>query len=1050
MRRVLVPSFWALLLILACSSPGWAQATFLTGSAWTSKSNYMPGVGQNRLIVVAVARRYAAGSPTVTGLTFGGLSLTQARTHNANSVRSYVFYLTEAQLQTLGNCANNFVVTWSTALGADAEMFTAITIADVDQTTPVPAANGVNSNANANASAIATGNMSAAGASDLVLYAATSNNNRTHTAAANYTQRAFATNSATLALAMATRTMAIGSTQSPSAAWVGGNSAVSNIGVVFNGVASNKTYYSYASGAWDANTTWSLSENGASGTLASGIWPTRTDNVIIKSGHTVTIDALDDNKGCAVSASGLGFANVGQGSGGGAAFDNSATTNFYHIGDITVRGTLQMTGGANNMMTLGTTTVVAGGTFTVNSNYYNLGYFEVQSGANFSTIGNFIISGSSRSLVDAAITIGNDFGVDWTNATICGTGSQTLTLGAGSAIVYTNGATVAQICSSYTSSCTGIGCSGFPTTGTGVVLVGNTGPAGVGNATNNKLWLRSTDISQANGSAVSAWTDASGNGNNASQGSAGNMPTFSTNLVNGTVPGVTFLGSSLQYLTLGQPASLDFIPQVDAFTFIAASRASTGASGTIIGKAGSVLGDRQYQFSYDLGAANRFGTFKGGSFATGNQVSTNAWKIPVGVIGTNATTGHSAYVNGAAETLTGTAVGASTIAMDVTIGARRNANNTDAAFPLTGDIGEIIMYNTGLADIYRTLIENYLAAKFNITGLTTELYTGDAAGYDFDVAGIGMLAGIAHTDSKGPGVTRVWNPSALANGDYLMWGHDNASLTSISSDVDGVSVAERLTRIWFVTETNDVGTVNLSIDVSVFPDAVGTGLRLLIDRDNNFATNDVPLITGSFSNGTVTFSGVDFQTNDRFTLGNTNMINPLPIELINFAAHREKDAVRLDWITLTEINNDYFTVERSLDGESWEDIVSVRGAGTTNKKHNYTAYDEQPQNGLSYYRIKQTDFDGSFAHSYVVRIQLEGIVSLKVYPNPSSNTFTVTGSENIAASVLMLDVLGRPVSPNIAAVDGGWIVNTEEIPAGVYFLQIITPNWKRVVRIVKQ
>jgi hypothetical protein len=236
-------------------------------------------------------------------------------------------------------------------------------------------------------------------------------------------------------------------------------------------------------------------------------------------------------------------------------------------------------------------------------------------------------------------------------------------------------------------------------------------------------------------------------------------------------------------------------------------------------------------------------------------VATNAWKIQTALVGTNATTGFSGFNNGAADAgpgTVGTAVAAST---DVLIGARRNASNADAAFLLTGDIAEIILYDLLLSTPHRVIIENYLAAKYNITGLGTEAYTDDGSGYDYDVAGIGQAGGVSYKDAKGPGRVRIWNPSGMADGEYLMWGHDNGSMASTTSGVDGAIIRDRITRIWALTEVGDVGTVNIAFDLTGTSGFVGSNLRLLIDRDNDgFQDNDVTPIAGVYSQNGIVFT----------------------------------------------------------------------------------------------------------------------------------------------------------------------------------------------------
>jgi hypothetical protein len=101
--------------------------------------------------------------------------------------------------------------------------------------------------------------------------------------------------------------------------------------------------------------------------------------------------------------------------------------------------------------------------------------------------------------------------------------------------------------------------------------------------------------------------------------------------------------------------------------------------------------------------------------------------------------------------------------------------------------------------------------------------------------------------------------------------------------------------------------------------------------------------------------------------------NPLPIDLLSFTAKYQDGKVLLNWATGSEINNDYFTLERSRDAVSAEIIGFVEGAGNSSHTLHYQFIDHDPLPGISYYRLKQTDYDGSFEYSQWVAVQVDGI-----------------------------------------------------------------------------
>lgn len=111
--------------------------------------------------------------------------------------------------------------------------------------------------------------------------------------------------------------------------------------------------------------------------------------------------------------------------------------------------------------------------------------------------------------------------------------------------------------------------------------------------------------------------------------------------------------------------------------------------------------------------------------------------------------------------------------------------------------------------------------------------------------------------------------------------------------------------------------------------------------------------------------------------------NALPIELSEFTARNMESGIQLDWITLSETNNEFFTVERSRNGIDFIPIGKIDGAGNSFLEEHYSWFDHSPNPGLNYYRIKQTDFDGKSSHSPMRAIEFEydGVV-LRVFPNP--------------------------------------------------------------------
>lgn len=135
-----------------------------------------------------------------------------------------------------------------------------------------------------------------------------------------------------------------------------------------------------------------------------------------------------------------------------------------------------------------------------------------------------------------------------------------------------------------------------------------------------------------------------------------------------------------------------------------------------------------------------------------------------------------------------------------------------------------------------------------------------------------------------------------------------------------------------------------------------------------------------------------------FHVASTDAVNsPLPIELLSFNANVKSDIVELNWTTSSELNNDFYTIERASDVEKFEKIITTKGQGTKKTKTDYVLVDENPLQGVSYYRLKQTDFDGKFTYSSLRKIEFNlSAPQIKVFPNPLVDrkfTFELKGAQ---------------------------------------------------------
>lgn len=124
----------------------------------------------------------------------------------------------------------------------------------------------------------------------------------------------------------------------------------------------------------------------------------------------------------------------------------------------------------------------------------------------------------------------------------------------------------------------------------------------------------------------------------------------------------------------------------------------------------------------------------------------------------------------------------------------------------------------------------------------------------------------------------------------------------------------------------------------------------------------------------------------------TNGSSTLPIELIEFFGTCETNGVKLNWSTATELNNDYFSIERSINGFDWLSIAKMEGGGTRKTLKHYTFTDHiLNETKIYYYRLKQVDFDKSSSTSKLISVSCQQSFEIEstIFPNPASNEFNV-------------------------------------------------------------
>ena len=173
---------------------------------------------------------------------------------------------------------------------------------------------------------------------------------------------------------------------------------------------------------------------------------------------------------------------------------------------------------------------------------------------------------------------------------------------------------------------------------------------------------------------------------------------------------------------------------------------------------------------------------------------------------------------------------------------------------------------------------------------------------------------------------------------------------------------------------------------------------------------------------------------------------PTPVTLLNFTAVKNGSAVVLDWQTETELNNDYFVVEKSKNGIDFTAVNIVDGAGNSQSTLNYQTTDHSPYNGISYYRLKQTDFDGKVSYSRIEAVNFSDHKNITIYPNPGTGIFNIQGL-NAETDISVENPLGqvvlvKKVFPDFSEID------LSSQPSGVYFVKVNDGSTSANIKII--
>lgn len=180
----------------------------------------------------------------------------------------------------------------------------------------------------------------------------------------------------------------------------------------------------------------------------------------------------------------------------------------------------------------------------------------------------------------------------------------------------------------------------------------------------------------------------------------------------------------------------------------------------------------------------------------------------------------------------------------------------------------------------------------------------------------------------------------------------------------------------------------------------------------------------------------------------TNCAIVLPVGYTYWNAENTDNQVLLAWGTNMEDQNRVFRIQRSQDGLVWETIGAIAGQNNSDNENHYAYTDEQPLDGISYYRLQQVDQDGTINLSNVLSVSTNVNEPLSVYPNPSNGKFTVRSNAKKVELMQLTDMVGAQQEITYSAVNGGWEIDCSRVASGVYSLTLVTNGVRQISRIV--
>ncbi len=312
----------------------------------------------------------------------------------------------------------------------------------------------------------------------------------------------------------------------------------------------------------------------------------------------------------------------------------------------------------------------------------------------------------------------------------------------------------------------------------------------------------------------------------------------------------------------------------------------------------------------------------------------------------------------------------------------------------------------------RMCVSIYLQNTSGVSGAKTFLFDFDGVGYSSIVA----------VDTIFPGFYNAGNWRQITPSGFQEFTFNDSAGTG-RGDFDGSPNTCLRYDFCFdlIPLTNNPNYTN--VIVQIYSDEYGAGYNGQVR--NGCCPYNYPLCLAGSGTISGAATGLSFGFNDPGSA--------LPVSLTDFTAYVSRDMVISDWSTASEINNDYFTLERSQSPGNWEAVTRVKGSGNSTESIFYHALDIHPLSGLSYYRLRQTDFDGHSTLSEIRKVNFQA-EKILIYPNPVDRQLNLEIKDIENHKVFLLDPTGRKIECPLKISANGGSLDLTEISAGMYFL----------------